>query len=284
MPVSSELPKLVLTTARLVLEIWPTFVLQLLKGCENYKELLLKKNEKEAVRKERRFSGFNGLNESFSRILLIPALHLSLLFFRFLANPPVLCDTANRWEQFGSNCYKLHHTLRKSWVSARSECLKEGADLVSVGSAEEELYVLGLDSSFYDLWLGYSTLVSLSLLTTPLPPPKNPHILSISECVRSVYLYMQRLLIVKMIVTGPSVCSLLLQQKWIYVAVNISFVCFFFYLKTRIVFFFLIYVHSFLQKCMSVSCQVQPNSTTFSWSDAATFSYTHWANQQPDLT
>ncbi|KAF4077177.1 hypothetical protein AMELA_G00205040 [Ameiurus melas] len=110
-------------------------------------------------------------------------------------NPPVLCDTANQWEQFGSNCYKLHHTLRKSWISARSECLKEGADLVSIESAEEEQYVLGLDPSVYDLWLGYSTL-----------------------------------------------------------------------------------------KCTSISCQVQPNSTTFSWSDAATFTYTHWAQEQPDLT
>lgn len=73
----------------------------------------------------------------------------------------MLCDTANRWEQFGSNCYKLHYTLRKSWMSARSECLKEGADLVSISSAEEEQYVLGLDPSHYDLWLGYSTLVRL---------------------------------------------------------------------------------------------------------------------------
>ncbi|KAK3524640.1 hypothetical protein QTP70_033173, partial [Hemibagrus guttatus] len=73
-------------------------------------------------------------------------------------NPPVLCDTANWWEQFGSNCYKLHYTLRKSWISARSECLKEGGDLVSIETAEEEQYVLGLDPSHYDLWLGYSTL------------------------------------------------------------------------------------------------------------------------------
>lgn len=71
---------------------------------------------------------------------------------------------ANHWEQFGSNCYKLHHTLRKSWISARSECLKEGADLVSIESAEEEQYVLGLDPSTYDLWLGYSTLVRVSFI------------------------------------------------------------------------------------------------------------------------
>ncbi|XP_062868150.1 macrophage mannose receptor 1 [Trichomycterus rosablanca] len=110
-------------------------------------------------------------------------------------NPPVLCDTANRWEQFGSNCYKLHHTLRKSWVSARTECLTEGADLVSIESAEEQQYVLGLDPSAYDLWLGYSTM-----------------------------------------------------------------------------------------KCTSVSCEVQSESTTFTWSDASTFDYTNWKQGQPDVT
>ncbi|KAM9450976.1 lymphocyte antigen 75-like [Clarias gariepinus] len=110
-------------------------------------------------------------------------------------NPTVVCDEANQWEKFGSNCYKLHYIQRKSWVSARTECLREGADLVSVESAEEEQYILGLDPSHYDLWLGFSTL-----------------------------------------------------------------------------------------KCTSISCQVEPDSTKFTWSDAATFSYTHWASGQPDLT
>lgn len=74
-------------------------------------------------------------------------------------NPPVVCDEANGWQQFQSSCYKLRSELRKSWVSARSDCVLEGGDLVSITSAEEETYITGrLDPSRFDLWIGYSTL------------------------------------------------------------------------------------------------------------------------------
>ncbi|KAL7854318.1 hypothetical protein AOLI_G00211620 [Acnodon oligacanthus] len=121
-------------------------------------------------------------------------------------NPTVLCDTANGWEQYGSNCYKLNSHLRKSWIGARTDCVKDGADLVSVESAGEEQYVTSrLDPSRFDLWIGYSTLVRVSLFS-----------------------------------------------------------------RTA--------------KCTTLSCQVQPNSTTFTWSDASTSSYTNWPSGQPDLT
>ncbi|XP_066502466.1 lymphocyte antigen 75, partial [Hoplias malabaricus] len=111
-------------------------------------------------------------------------------------NPIIECDTANGWQQFGSNCYKLHSALRKSWVSARSECVKDGADLVSIQSAEEEQYVISrLDPSHTDLWIGYSTL-----------------------------------------------------------------------------------------KCTTMTCEVQPNSISLTWSDASTSSFTNWAGGQPDFT
>ncbi|XP_035247102.1 macrophage mannose receptor 1 [Anguilla anguilla] len=74
-------------------------------------------------------------------------------------NPPITCDVANEWQQFGSNCYKLKSDTRKSWASARIDCVREGGDLVSITSAEEEQYVTGrLDASLYDLWIGFSTL------------------------------------------------------------------------------------------------------------------------------
>ena len=77
-----------------------------------------------------------------------------------LANPPVECDEANGWEQYQSSCYKLRSNLRKNWVAARTDCLREGGDLVSITSAEEEQYVTSrLDPSRFDLWIGYSTLV-----------------------------------------------------------------------------------------------------------------------------
>ncbi|KAK0140767.1 C-type mannose receptor 2 [Merluccius polli] len=74
-------------------------------------------------------------------------------------NPPVGCDVANGWSQFGSNCYKLKSETTKSWLAARYDCLRDGADLVSLQSAEEEGFVVGkLDESHIDLWLGFSTL------------------------------------------------------------------------------------------------------------------------------
>ncbi|KAL0965895.1 hypothetical protein UPYG_G00287370 [Umbra pygmaea] len=74
-------------------------------------------------------------------------------------NPPMMCDTANGWRQFGSNCYRLTTDSRKNWLGARLDCVREGADLVSITSQEEEQYVTGrLDSSVFDLWLGYTTL------------------------------------------------------------------------------------------------------------------------------
>ncbi|XP_038845355.1 macrophage mannose receptor 1 [Salvelinus namaycush] len=113
-------------------------------------------------------------------------------------NPPTTCDTANGWSQYGSNCYKLKTDTRKSWLGARHDCVRDGADLVSIASPEEEQYITGrLDDSFFDLWLGYTTL-----------------------------------------------------------------------------------------KCTTISCQVEIDSTQFSWSDASPAAYTNWGTDpvQPDLS
>uniref|UniRef100_A0A3B3S176 C-type lectin domain-containing protein n=1 Tax=Paramormyrops kingsleyae TaxID=1676925 RepID=A0A3B3S176_9TELE len=77
-----------------------------------------------------------------------PIHSLSLLGSVFLdPNPPITCDTTHGWHQFASSCYKLKHS-RESWASARLECLKEGGDLVSILSNEEEQYVISrLDPS-----------------------------------------------------------------------------------------------------------------------------------------
>ncbi|XP_036973174.1 macrophage mannose receptor 1 [Acanthopagrus latus] len=74
-------------------------------------------------------------------------------------NPGPQCDLANGWRQFGSSCYKLHALAWKSWTEARHDCVQDGADLVSITSADEEQFVTGsLDSSHFDLWIGFSTL------------------------------------------------------------------------------------------------------------------------------
>uniref|UniRef100_A0A8B9LWW0 C-type lectin domain-containing protein n=1 Tax=Astyanax mexicanus TaxID=7994 RepID=A0A8B9LWW0_ASTMX len=73
-----------------------------------------------------------------------------------VANPTPQCDTANGWEQYGSNCYKLNSQLRKSWIAARTDCVMEGGDLVSIQSADEQQYVISrLDHSPLDMWIDY---------------------------------------------------------------------------------------------------------------------------------
>nr|XP_021324869.1 macrophage mannose receptor 1-like [Danio rerio] len=110
-------------------------------------------------------------------------------------NPAPACDSANGWQGFGSSCYR-RKSSRKSWTAARSDCIRDGGDLVSINSADEEQYVTSrLDSSAFDLWIGFSTM-----------------------------------------------------------------------------------------KCTTLSCEVQANATSFSWSDASAASYINWPNGQPDLS
>uniref|UniRef100_A0A671PK06 C-type lectin domain-containing protein n=1 Tax=Sinocyclocheilus anshuiensis TaxID=1608454 RepID=A0A671PK06_9TELE len=78
------------------------------------------------------------------------------------ANPAPVCDSVNGWQAFGSNCYKRRAGVRKSWVAARSDCVRDGGDLVSITSSEEEQYVTSrLDASAFDLWIGFSTMVRI---------------------------------------------------------------------------------------------------------------------------
>uniref|UniRef100_A0A8C2WGV9 C-type lectin domain-containing protein n=1 Tax=Cyclopterus lumpus TaxID=8103 RepID=A0A8C2WGV9_CYCLU len=58
------------------------------------------------------------------------------------------CDLANGWIQYHSNCYKLKADTRRNWVGARSDCVQEGGDLVSIASAGEE-HPTGIS-----LWMG----------------------------------------------------------------------------------------------------------------------------------
>lgn len=76
------------------------------------------------------------------------------------ANPSPQCDLANGWMTYGSNCYKFKSDTRKSWTSARHDCVADGADLVSITSAGENQFVTSnMGETHLDLWIGLSTLV-----------------------------------------------------------------------------------------------------------------------------
>ncbi|XP_005917437.1 macrophage mannose receptor 1 [Haplochromis burtoni] len=75
------------------------------------------------------------------------------------SNPSPQCDLANGWMTYGSNCYKFKSDTRKSWTSARHDCVADGADLVSITSAGENQFVTSnMGETHLDLWIGLSTL------------------------------------------------------------------------------------------------------------------------------
>lgn len=77
-----------------------------------------------------------------------------------LENPVPQCDLNNGWRLHGSDCYKVKADTRKTWSEARHDCVMEGGDLVSILSMAEEMYVTGsLDQTYFDMWIGLSTLV-----------------------------------------------------------------------------------------------------------------------------
>ncbi|XP_061732556.1 macrophage mannose receptor 1 isoform X2 [Nerophis ophidion] len=74
-------------------------------------------------------------------------------------NPDPQCDLNNGWRQYGSNCYRLKADTTKSWTAARHDCVRDGADLVSITSEGEAQFITGtLDASSWDLWIGLSNL------------------------------------------------------------------------------------------------------------------------------
>uniref|UniRef100_A0A669EQ60 C-type lectin domain-containing protein n=1 Tax=Oreochromis niloticus TaxID=8128 RepID=A0A669EQ60_ORENI len=64
----------------------------------------------------------------------------------------IACDLANGWMTYGSNCYKFKSDTRKSWTSARHDCVADGADLVSITSAEENQFVTS--PTGISMWMG----------------------------------------------------------------------------------------------------------------------------------
>ncbi|XP_072304766.1 macrophage mannose receptor 1-like [Eucyclogobius newberryi] len=64
------------------------------------------------------------------------------------------------WFTFGSNSYLVKANRRLPWTLAREDCLREGADLVSISSQKEGQYIAGRLNPFYGtVWIGLSTLV-----------------------------------------------------------------------------------------------------------------------------
>ena len=60
-------------------------------------------------------------------------------------------DCAASWVEFSGSCYYMsndEYQTEMTWMEARAWCMREGADLVSVGSTAENDFLKGLVITF----------------------------------------------------------------------------------------------------------------------------------------
>ena len=83
-----------------------------------------------------------------------------ILFFSFKALLIEACD--KKWKSFGNSCYSFvtpddskYGPVKSNWSTARSHCLKERADLVSLTTQEEVDFVYShTKNKAYRFWIG----------------------------------------------------------------------------------------------------------------------------------
>lgn len=70
------------------------------------------------------------------------------------------CDFGPHWYQYNTSCYHIQSESFLSWKAAQDTCRRLGAELASIHSEEERIFLLGwLHSQFevwHDTWLGYN--------------------------------------------------------------------------------------------------------------------------------
>uniref|UniRef100_A0A8C1F8S6 C-type lectin domain-containing protein n=1 Tax=Cyprinus carpio carpio TaxID=630221 RepID=A0A8C1F8S6_CYPCA len=83
------------------------------------------------------------------------ALFSKLTVRTFTVDPPETASCPDNWYEFGEFCYKPFEE-KKTWHSARtSYCLTRGADLLSIHSPEEEIFLSSF-SKGKTKWIGLS--------------------------------------------------------------------------------------------------------------------------------
>ncbi|XP_072021180.1 macrophage mannose receptor 1-like [Amphiura filiformis] len=69
----------------------------------------------------------------------------------------ILCDHDNGWITFADKCYYFKDSWLKSWASAETWCAGQGANLVSVNTKEEQIFLNDLQIIFQQkYWIGFS--------------------------------------------------------------------------------------------------------------------------------
>ncbi|XP_051810651.1 C-type lectin domain family 4 member M-like [Acanthochromis polyacanthus] len=63
----------------------------------------------------------------------------------------MLCP--NNWRKFETSCYFVS-TTEKNWAESRKACIAVGADLVSIESRQEQVFVNGILNAGQQVWIG----------------------------------------------------------------------------------------------------------------------------------
>ncbi|XP_018595244.1 C-type lectin domain family 6 member A-like [Scleropages formosus] len=60
------------------------------------------------------------------------------------------------WKPYNSSCYYVYLSSPwNTWSGSRQECIKMGADLVTIDSEDEQRFISELATNYYDKWHGY---------------------------------------------------------------------------------------------------------------------------------
>uniref|UniRef100_A0A8C9SQB7 C-type lectin domain family 4 member C-like n=1 Tax=Scleropages formosus TaxID=113540 RepID=A0A8C9SQB7_SCLFO len=60
------------------------------------------------------------------------------------------------WKPYNSSCYYVYLSSPwNTWSGSRQECIKMGADLVTIDSEDEQRFISELAPSYFDQWHGY---------------------------------------------------------------------------------------------------------------------------------
>ena len=69
-----------------------------------------------------------------------------------LSKCPLISGCDSSWTQYGSHCYRFYQE-QLTWSDAKARCEREGGDLTSIHSAEENQFLATISQNAYT-WIG----------------------------------------------------------------------------------------------------------------------------------
>ncbi|XP_048880637.1 CD209 antigen-like protein E isoform X2 [Brienomyrus brachyistius] len=78
---------------------------------------------------------------------------------KYCSNETRCSHCPSGWTFYNSKCYFVHlgqtWETWKTWNDSRLECIKMGADLLTIQNKEEQMFIMNLAPTYFDKWHGY---------------------------------------------------------------------------------------------------------------------------------